>query len=82
MATPEARPADYELDAGEAGCGDLVMLIFQEMKKLGPGETLRVAAYDAAAEVDVPAWCRSTGNALLAQDLTVQPKLFLIQKRA
>jgi len=82
MAMPEALAADYELDAGEAGCGDLVMLIFQEMKKLAPGQTLRVSAYDAAAEVDVPAWCRSTGNALLAQDLTAQRKLFLIQKRA
>jgi tRNA 2-thiouridine synthesizing protein A len=81
MDTPEALPADYTLDAGEAGCGDLVMLIFQEMKKLAPGQTLRVAAYDAAAEVDVPAWCRSTGHALLAQDLTARPKLFLIQKR-
>jgi len=82
MATSEALPADFTLDTGEAGCGDLVMLIFQEMKKLAPGQTLRVAAYDAAAEVDVPAWCRSSGNPLLAQDLTAQPKLFLIQKRA
>jgi TusA-related sulfurtransferase len=82
METREAMPADYVLDAGEAGCGDLVMLIFQEMKKLAPGQTLRVAAYDAAAEVDVPAWCRSTGNVLLAQDLAVRSKLFLIQKRA
>ena len=82
MATPETLAADFSLDTGEAGCGDLVMLIFQEMKKLTPGQTLRVAAYDAAAGVDVPAWCRSTGNALLAQDLTARPKLFLIQKRA
>ena len=74
--------ADHVLDAGQAGCGDLVMLIFQEMKKVAPGETLLVAAYDAAAEVDVPAWCRTTGHALLAQDTTQQPKQFLIQKRA
>jgi tRNA 2-thiouridine synthesizing protein A len=82
MEAREAPRADHLLDAGEAGCGDLVMLIFQEMKKLAPGETLRVAAYDAAAEMDVPAWCRSTGNVLLAQDTTRQPKQFLIQKRA
>ena len=82
METRETRPADRVLDAGEAGCGDLVMLIFQEMKKMAPGETLRVMAFDAAAEVDVPAWCRSTGNLLLAQDTTQPPKQFLIQKRA
>ena len=82
MEALEAMPADHVLDAGQAGCGDLVMLIFQEMKKLAPGETLRVGAYDAAAEVDVAAWCRSTGNALLARDTTRQPKQFLIQKRA
>jgi tRNA 2-thiouridine synthesizing protein A len=82
MATIDAQPADRVLDAGEAGCGDLVMLIFQEMKALEPGQTLLVTAYDAAAEVDVPAWCRSTGNVLLAQDIARQPKHFLIQKHA
>jgi len=82
MARAEDRPADRALDAGESGCGDLVMLIFQAMRNLEPGQTLRVTAYDAAAEVDIAAWCRSTGNLIVAQDTAGQPKQFLIQKRA
>jgi len=73
---------DAQLDAGESGCGELVMLIFQKMKTLEPGQTLEVLAYDAAAEVDIPAWCRTTGNALLEQTVDTRPKRFLIQKKA
>ena len=73
--------AAARLDAGETGCGELVMLIFQTMKKLEPGQTLEVLAYDPAAETDIPAWCRSTGHALLAQNLETYPKSFLIQKK-
>jgi tRNA 2-thiouridine synthesizing protein A len=74
--------ADASLDAGQSGCGELVMLVFQKMKTLAPGQTLQVAAYDEAAEVDLAAWCRSTGNLLLKQDTTFQRKLFWIQKGA
>jgi len=73
--------ADDSLDAGEQGCGELVMLIFEKMKSLAPGRTLLVAAYDAAAEVDIAAWCRTTGNDLLAQDTHARPKRFWIRKR-
>jgi tRNA 2-thiouridine synthesizing protein A len=72
--------ADMTLDAGETGCGELTLLIFQTMKTLCSGQTLEVIAYDLAAETDIPAWCRMTGNLLLAQNTQSQPKRFLIQK--
>jgi tRNA 2-thiouridine synthesizing protein A len=71
---------DVTLDAGATGCGELTLLIFQAIKTLAPGQTLEVLAYDLAAEVDIPAWCRSTGNVLLGSDLDTRPKRFLIQK--
>jgi tRNA 2-thiouridine synthesizing protein A len=74
-------PSPAVLDAGQTGCGELVMLIFQRMKTLGPGERLTVLAYDAAAEVDIPAWCRTTGNRLVEIDAASQPKQFVIEKR-
>lgn len=74
------RP-DTTLDAGEAGCGELTLLIFQTMKMLAPGQTLAVSAYDLAAAIDIPAWCRSTGNHLLSVDTTAHPQRFLIQKK-
>lgn len=71
---------DHTLDAGEIGCGELTMLIFQTMRTLTPGQTLEVYAYDLAATIDIPAWCRSTGHLLLATNASSQPKRFLIQK--
>lgn len=72
---------DVVLDAGETGCGELALLIFQKMKTLTPGQIMEVMAYDLAAEVDIPAWCRTTGNILLSQNIETRPKRFLIQKR-
>jgi len=73
--------ADTTLDAGETGCGELILLIFQKIKTLAPGQTLEVLAYDLAAETDIPAWCWMTGNLLLLQNIETQPKRFLIQKQ-
>jgi tRNA 2-thiouridine synthesizing protein A len=69
-----------QLDAGPAGCSELVLLIFQTMKSMAPGQILEVLAYDVAAEIDIAAWCHSTGNVLLSQNTQVRPKRFLIQK--
>jgi len=33
-----------------------------------PGRVIKVTALDAGAPADLPAWCRMTGHALLAQD--------------
>jgi tRNA 2-thiouridine synthesizing protein A len=68
--------ADRTLDAGETGCGELTLLIFQSMKSLAPGQRLEVCAYDLAAEMDIPAWCRATGRRLLAVDANVHPKRY------
>jgi TusA-related sulfurtransferase len=70
------------LDAGESGCGELTLLIFQRIKLLAPGQILEVVAYDLAAEVDIPAWCRTSGNLLVGQDTTAHPKHFFIQKHS
>lgn len=56
---------DSVLDAGETACGELIMLIFQRMKQLAPGQVLEVVGYDAGATVDIPAWCRQTQNPLI-----------------
>jgi tRNA 2-thiouridine synthesizing protein A len=72
---------DFTLDTGRLGCGDLVLSIFQQMKLLAPGQILQVMAYDEAAEMDIPAWCRSTGHTLIHQELTTLPKRFVIRKR-
>jgi tRNA 2-thiouridine synthesizing protein A len=72
---------DAILDAGESGCGELVMLIAQQMKTMPIDAVLEVHAYDLAAAVDIAAWCRMAGQLLLEQQLDAKPERFLIQKR-
>ena len=72
--------ADIQLDAGEAGCSELIMLIFQTMKPMAPGEILEVLAYDQVADVDITAWCRMTGNELVARNKENRPQRYYIRK--
>jgi TusA-related sulfurtransferase len=71
--------ADKRLDAGEKGCGELLILVFKAMKVMQPGEILEVLAYSAGAPADIPAWCRMTGNPLIAVECT-KPAHFFIRK--
>lgn len=61
-ATP-ASIATY--DAGDLGCGDLVLELRNRLRELQPGDVLRVLARDPAAPVDLPAWCGLTGHSLV-----------------
>ena len=61
-----AEPAvDAEWDAGDLGCGDLVLELMLRMKAMAPGGVLRLVALDPGAPADLPAWCRMTGHTLL-----------------
>ncbi len=72
--------ADRRLDAGEAKCGELLMMMHRAMKVMQPGDVLDVAAYSAGNLLDVPAWCRLTGHALLAME-PGEPAHFFIRKK-
>ncbi|HZN38852.1 MAG TPA: sulfurtransferase TusA family protein [Planctomycetota bacterium] len=51
-------------DAGDLGCGDLVLELRERLRALPPGAVLAVRAADAAAPVDLPAWCGLCGHTL------------------
>jgi tRNA 2-thiouridine synthesizing protein A len=57
--------ADVEWDAGDLGCGDLVLQLMLRIKVMQPGRVLRLVAHDLGAPADLPAWCRMTGHTLL-----------------
>lgn len=63
----KALSEDDFWDAGELGCGELVILMRMRLKRM-PGRILRVATLDAGAPEDLPAWCRMTRNTLLRHD--------------
>jgi tRNA 2-thiouridine synthesizing protein A len=69
---------DVEWDAGDMGCGDLVLELRTRLQSVNPGQILRVLATDSGAEEDLPAWCRMTGNTLV----TANHPVYLIKRKA
>lgn len=62
---PTTAPrADHRHDAGDQGCGDLVLELRNVLADLAPGSVLHVTATDPAAPIDLPAWCGLTGHRL------------------
>jgi tRNA 2-thiouridine synthesizing protein A len=76
VAQPPYAP-DKEWDAGEKGCGEIVMELRIVMLSLAPGAVLKLTARDAGAPEDLPAWCRMTGHVLLK----VEHPEYWIQRR-
>lgn len=72
-----AESGERFIDAGEMGCGELVMLLKMTMNELSPGDCIRVIALDPGAPVDLPAWCRLTGHSLQSSE---HPE-YLIRKK-
>ena len=64
-------------DAGEAGCGQLILGLRRQLGSLNPGELLEVTARDAGAPADLPAWCRITGHGLT----TAAHPVYVVQKK-
>jgi tRNA 2-thiouridine synthesizing protein A len=69
--------ADAEWDAGDMGCGDLVLELQARVRRLDAGQVLKLVARDPGAPADLPAWCRMTGHALVAEQ---HPVYFIRRK--
>lgn len=68
---------DVEWDAGDLGCGDLVLELRARIEPLAPGRILKLTARDPGAPADIPAWCRMTGHALVSE----QHPIYLIRRK-
>ena len=69
--------ADQEWDAGDMGCGDLVLELRLRLQDMKPGQVIKVTARDPGAPADMPAWCGLTGHALLE----AKHPVYLIRKK-
>ncbi|MFO1444207.1 sulfurtransferase TusA family protein [Bacillus sp. Bva_UNVM-123] len=67
-------------DAGPTGCGELIMNLFLQMKKLQEGEIIKVISYDPGAREDLPAWCRMQNHTLLKRLDEGKISQYFIQK--
>ena len=66
-ALKHAQNADVSFDGGDLDCGSgLLLLIRRHIDPLAAGQTLEILSTDSTVEVDLPAWCRMTGNDLLS----------------
>lgn len=63
-ATAAPAVADARYDAGDLGCGDLVLELRLRLRDLPPRALLHVTARDPAAPIDLPAWCGLCGHTL------------------
>ncbi|HUP37473.1 MAG TPA: sulfurtransferase TusA family protein [Candidatus Limnocylindria bacterium] len=76
MSDPAARVV-AEWDAGDTGCGELVLELRSRLDTLKPGQIMKLIARDPGAPADVPAWCRMTGHPLIGG----QPPVYLIRRK-
>jgi tRNA 2-thiouridine synthesizing protein A len=75
------KQAHRTLDCIGLYCPAPVLNTRQEMDKLGIGDVLEVLADDLAAEEDLKAWAKRTGQKILEMEKTNEGLRFLIQKR-
>jgi tRNA 2-thiouridine synthesizing protein A len=71
-------PYQQEWNAGDLGCGELVIELRFRLRAMRPGEVIRVHATDLGAPADLPAWCRMTKNALVKHD--ADARMYYIQR--
>jgi len=57
-----------------------VMRTREEMDKLGVGDTLEILADDPAAEPDLKAWAKRTGQEMVSIEKTDEGLRFLVKK--
>jgi tRNA 2-thiouridine synthesizing protein A len=69
--------ADTTWEAGNLGCGDLLLQLRARVEGLAPGALLRLVALERGARADLPAWCRLTGHTLVAAEHPV----YLIRRK-
>ena len=74
------KRADRILDCIGLYCPMPVIRTKEEMDKLAVGEVLEVLADDSAAEEDLKAWAKRTGQKMLDIGKTNEGMRFLIQK--
>ncbi len=61
----EALDPNVEVDALRTFCPEPIIRTQERMARMRAGEIMLLLADDAGVEVDIPAWCLSTGNEYL-----------------
>lgn len=65
-------------DAGDMGCGELIIELRNRLISLPAGTEFALVAHDPGAREDIPAWCRLTGHELVQ---TAHPHYLIRRKK-
>lgn len=86
---PSPRPSvqnppapDAVLDTVGLFCPVPILRTAQRMKRMNPGEVLEILSDDRVILIDMPAWCRSTGNEYLGSREAEREIRLLVRKTA
>ncbi|NEX46191.1 sulfurtransferase TusA family protein [Pseudotabrizicola algicola] len=71
---------DAEVDAAGLLCPLPVLRARKRLLAMQPGQVLRVLATDPAAVVDIPHFCRQSGDTLISAAEEGGQRVFLIRK--
>lgn len=72
---------DKELDARGLNCPLPILRTKKALTDMSSGQVLKIMATDPGAVKDFQAFCKQTGNALLAQDTNSDEFVFFMQKK-
>jgi len=78
---PASFKPDHIVDTADLGCGELMIALHKTMKDVEPGQLLELHSADPGAPEDIPAWCRLTGNTLMAGPTGDKSQTYFIQKK-
>lgn len=79
--TDAAIPFDREVDARGLNCPLPILRAKKALSGLERGQVLRVVATDPGAPRDFEAFCRQTGNELLASEVNENAWVFYLKRR-
>ena len=72
---------DVSFDGGDLDCGNgLLLLIRKHIDPLPRGGLLEIRSSEISVDEDLPAWCRQTGNEMLAWTKQDKQRSFLVAK--
>lgn len=71
---------DHDIDALGLLCPLPVLRAAKRLRAMTPGEVLRLQADDPAAVIDVPHYCRESGNELLGTETADGQTSYYIRK--
>jgi len=80
METKNIPTSAMRLDCSGMQCPGPIMKVFETMKEMQDGAVMEVSASDPGFTRDIGAWCRRTGNELMACELRGKDYVALVKK--